>query len=73
MLPKLRGFNAVSELRLYRAVSEARELIGSGVFWETAVRLAATTHGADAVRVAWCVASALFARKAAADRLAGDD
>lgn len=61
------------ELATYRAVSDARDLIGSGVRWDAAVRIAASTHGADAVRVAWCVASALFARKAAADRLAGDD
>ncbi len=65
--------SAGGELATYRAVSDARELIGSGVCWEAAVRLAAKTHGADAVRVAWCVASALFARKAAADRLSADD
>lgn len=55
----------MSELNTYRASADARELIADGARWDVAVRSAAGAHGADPVVVAWLVAHALAAKKAA--------
>lgn len=63
----------MSDLNTYRATTDARNLIADGVRWDVAVRSAAVTHCADPVTVAWLVAHALAARKAAWARLQHED
>lgn len=63
----------MNDLNTYQAIADARALIADGVRWDVAVRTAAVTHGTDPVTVAWLVAHALAARKAAWAGLQHDD